>query len=136
MKRFVDTNIFIRILTNDDPLKAQQCIAYFAGLRRVDFLVTSSMNIAEVVWLLDSFYGLSKKEIYEKIKELKKTRGLKIIASPDGVLLEKATQLSFKTNTDFIDCYNALLMKKERIKDILTYDSDFKKFAWVNIISP
>jgi len=136
MKRFVDTNIFIRILTNDDPTKAQKCLLFFINLTKSDSLITSSMNIAEIIWLLGSFYGLSKQNIYHKMRELKKTAGLIIISSPNGKLLEQATSLSAKKNIDFIDCYNASLMKQEKIKEIITYDKDFEKFTWLKVIRP
>lgn len=56
---FVDTNIFLRYLTNDVPEKADAVeeLLRRAGAGQVR-LVTNSLVIAEIVWTLTSFYQL------------------------------------------------------------------------------
>ncbi len=52
---FVDTNIFIRYLTKDDPREAQACFELFQkAQRRGVQLTTSEAIIAEVVYVLSS----------------------------------------------------------------------------------
>jgi predicted nucleic acid-binding protein len=85
---FLDTNIFIRYLTNDDPVKAERVDKLLEqaakGERR---LVTTELVIAEVVWVLESFYNLNNTAIAPMIKAILATSGLEVI---NGALVEKA----------------------------------------------
>ena len=75
--KFVDTNIFIRLLTNDDPEKAKQCEKLFkAAKKNEEELFTSELVIAEIVWVLESYYGLTKREVKEKVEKILNTHNL------------------------------------------------------------
>ena len=53
--RFVDTNIFIRFITKDDPVKAQKCYLLFQEAKNNKILLTTTKSIlAEVVYILSS----------------------------------------------------------------------------------
>jgi len=55
--RFIDTNIFLRYLTNDDPVKAKRAEVLFRdAVHGKAVLTTSLLVIAEIVWTLESFY--------------------------------------------------------------------------------
>ena len=55
MSEFVDTNIFVRVITQDDPVKTPRCAALFQRARRgTAYLVTSESVVAEVVYALSS----------------------------------------------------------------------------------
>ena len=57
---FVDTNLFIRYFTNDDPHKADRVERLLEQARTGTIrLITADMVIAEVVWVLESAYGLT-----------------------------------------------------------------------------
>jgi predicted nucleic-acid-binding protein len=76
---FVDTNVLIRYLTNDDPAKAERVEKILkrtiAGKAK---LVMNNMVIAELVWTLESYYGLSKTDIAEKLAILLNTPNLEV----------------------------------------------------------
>ncbi len=58
--RWLDTNIVLRFLTNDDPAKARACLELFQRVQRGDEeLATSETIVAEVTYVLTSQYGLS-----------------------------------------------------------------------------
>ena len=53
---FVDTNIFLRYLTKDDPSKYERCREMFKRAVKGEItLSTSAMVIAELVWTLLSY---------------------------------------------------------------------------------
>ena len=56
----VETNIFLRFLTGDDPSKTLACQDFFERAERkaVD-LYTNELVLAELAWTLRSFYRLS-----------------------------------------------------------------------------
>ena len=79
--QFVDTNIFLRHLTNDDPQKAEACFELFKKAARDEVaLVTADWVIAEVVYLLSSkaVYNLSPEEVKTRLYPLLSLSGLKI----------------------------------------------------------
>ncbi len=117
---FVDTNIFIRYLTNDDPVKADSVekLLSEAAAGKVR-LVTAEMVLAEVVWVLESFYGLKNIEVGSMVKAILATPGLEVLNS---VLVEKALEYYLAHNIDFVDAYIVAVMDKHKISDIYSYD--------------
>jgi predicted nucleic acid-binding protein len=58
---FIDTNVFLRYLTNDVPEQADAVERLLIQAMQGDvILVTNSLVIAEIVWALDSFYRVSR----------------------------------------------------------------------------
>jgi len=117
---FVDTNLFIRYLTNDDPIKADRVEKMLdqAGRQKIK-LVTAEIVLAEVVWVLESYYTLEKKQITEMLKAILATPGLEVL---NRKLVEKALQLYANQNIDFVDAYIVALMEKLKISGIYSFD--------------
>lgn len=128
MKRsFVDTNIFLRILTEDDPEKAAKCQDLFRkGISRKTSLHTNAMVMAEIIWTLESYYRCSRREIRDKIEKILNTPNLKVENSD---LIAEAVALYEEKNIDYIDCFNAIYAKKERMDLIYSYNSDFDRLS-------
>lgn len=132
---FVDTNVFLRFLTNDDPAKASRIEMVFkkaiAGKVR---LATNVMVIAELIWTLESYYGLSKEEIESKVVKILNTPNFEV---EHGALLVEVLSLYVSANMDFIDAYNAYYMKDNDVTQILTYDKKhFARVNWLERIEP
>ena len=74
---FMDTNLFIRYLVNDDPGKADRVEKLLeqatSGKIR---LVTADLVIAEGIWVLESAYGLKNAEITPMVKGILATPGI------------------------------------------------------------
>jgi uncharacterized protein len=117
---FVDTNLFIRYLTNDDPEKADRVEKLLneaaAGEVR---LVTAEMVLAEVVWVLESAYALKSADIIPLIRAILATPGLEVI---NGALVEKGLLHYENQNVDFIDGYIAAVMERHGLTEIYSYD--------------
>jgi predicted nucleic-acid-binding protein len=132
---FVDTNVFLRFLTNDDPAKASKIEAVFrkAVTGKIS-LITTPLVIAEIVWTLESYYDLAKPDIESKVNTILNTPNLTV--SEHSVLLQ-ALDLYASRNVDFIDAYNALAMHQMGVRRILTYDrKHFSRFEWVERVEP
>ena len=117
---FLDANIFIRYLTNDDPAQAdrvEKLLDQAAGGGKQ--LLTTEMVIAEVVWVLESFYNLDNRAIGPMVKAILATPGLEVI---NGTLVEKAVEHYMGKNIDFIDSYIAAVMERHKVSEIFSYD--------------
>lgn len=132
---FVDTNIFIRFLANDHPDKAERVLSLLErAVKGEVVLVTSLMVIAEIVWTLESFYGLSKAEIAPRIESILTTPNLRC---PESETILQALDLYAAKNIDFIDAYHAFLLKKSGLPTIVTYDrKHFARVPWLEIVEP
>ena len=129
---FVDTNVFLRFLTNDDPPKAKRAETLFRdALRGKIQLATSLLVIAEIIWTLESFYKLEKPEIATKVEKILNTPNLDC---PETPLIFQALDLYVHANIDFVDAYNAFHMRERGLTQILTYDhKHFARVPWVQI---
>jgi predicted nucleic-acid-binding protein len=117
---FVDTNLFIRYLTNDDPKLADRVEQLLddaaAGALQ---LVTTELVMAESVWVLESSYRLTHAQIAPLIRGILATPGMDVI---NGDLVSKALVMYELQKIDFVDAYIAALMEKQGIKDVYSFD--------------
>jgi predicted nucleic-acid-binding protein len=87
---FVDTNLFIRYLTNDDPVKADRVEKLLAEAKAGKvLLVTAEMVLAETVWVLESGYGLSWARIAHLVRAILATPGIDVV---NGALVSRALE--------------------------------------------
>lgn len=117
---FIDTNLFIRYLTNDDTQKADAVEALLedASLGKIK-LTTAELVIAEVVWVLESAYGLKNVAVAPMISAILATPGLHVT---NKAIIAKALPLYSELNIDFVDAYIAALMEKLDISEIYSFD--------------
>ena len=127
--RFLDTNIFIRFLTDDVPAKADACEKIFKkAVEKEETLFTTDLVIAEIVWVLESFYELPKKEIQDKVEKILNTPNL-ICPHKDQIL--SALVLYSEKNIDYIDACNALTLKEKGIEELYSYDKHYDRIDWL-----
>lgn len=132
---FVDTNLFLRFLTNDVPEQADAVeeLLRQAGQGKAE-LITNGIVIAEIVWTLESYYELDRNDIQNKVLAILNTPGLEI---PEGSLILKSIIWYAEKNVDFIDAYNAAWMDEQGIGRIYTFDQKhFSRFDGLEVLRP
>lgn len=132
---FVDTNLFLRYLTNDVPAQAD---AVEGLLRRAAMgqlhLVTNSMVVAEIVWTLESYYRLPRQEIEVKVLAMLNTPGLEV---SEAELLVQAIWWYAELNVDFVDAYNTAWLGQHGFHQVYTFDQrHFSRFDGITIKVP
>lgn len=132
---FIDSNIFLHYLTNDDPAKARRIEKLFDKAEKKDLtLVTSHMVIAELVWTLESYYHLSPAVIEQMLLKIINTPFIEV---PQESMIIQALDLYVTQNIDFIDAYNAYFMLEKSLTRIYTYDArHFQRVNRVEINEP
>jgi len=117
---FIDTNLFIRYLTNDDPGKADRVERLLAEAAAGKLrLVTAEMVLAETVWVLESAYGLKAAEIAPLIRAILATTGLEVIG---GALVERALVHYETQGVDFIGGYIVAVMERHDLTGLYSFD--------------
>ena len=131
-KVFVDTNVFLRFLTNDDPVKAKRVETLFRqAIKGHVQLITSLLVIAEIIWTLESFYHLGKADITSKVETILNTPNL---ICPEAEMIVMALDLYVQENMDFIDAFHAYDLQAQGLSQIATYDhKHFKRVPWLEM---
>lgn len=132
--RFIDTNVFIRYLTDDIPEKADACQKLFEkAVAKKETLFTTDMVITEIIWVLESYYELQKEDVQNKVEKILNTPNL--ICPNKNLILNALTAYSQK-NIDYIDAYNAYILKEKGIKKIYSYDKHYDRVEWLDRMEP
>jgi uncharacterized protein len=123
--QFIDTNIFLRFLTKDDPVKAAKCRQLLQSAAEGDLkLYTTDLVIAELIWVLQSpkTYNLSPAEIFEVTMPLLTIKNLYF---PCKNVFPDIMDLFQTEKIDYIDAYNSVIMLGRNIDTIYSYDKHF-----------
>ncbi len=133
---FVDTNIFIRYLTNDDPQKAKACFELFQKARdRAVQLTTSEAVIAEVVYVLSSkdVYHLGREEVRARLYPLLLVPGFKL---PHRNVYLHTLDLYAQYPIDFEDALTLAQMSQAKIQALYSYDRGFDRGTALEPLEP
>ena len=132
---FLDTNIFLRYLTNDLPQQADAAEALLLKAETGELkLITCSLVVAEIVWTLTSYYRLPKDDIRQKILAILNTPGLEVEGSR---LILQAVDWYAEKNVDFLDAYNASWLVDKGIETVYTFDQrHFQRFEGLMVRTP
>lgn len=134
--QFVDTNVFLRHLTKDDPQKARACFELFKKAERDEVaLTTSEAIIAEVVYVLSSkrTYNLPHETIKKCLYPLLCLKGFRL---PHQQAYLRALELYGTHKMDFEDCLALAHMERQQLKEIYSYDQEFNQVANIKRIEP
>lgn len=127
MARFLDTNVLIRYLTNDDPAKAARALALLDRLAEGDEeAVTTPLVVFETVFLLEKSYKLPKAEVRAKITAVLALQGLRLA---EKSLCLQALDYYVHQNISYADAYNAAWMRQESVSEVYSWDREFDRVA-------
>ena len=137
MSEFVDTNIFVRLLTRDDLEKAERCLALFERANQGELqLVTSEAVIAETVYVLASpgIYGTPREAISISLSTLIAQSGLRL--DHKEAILE-ALELYGSTRLHFIDCLCVAHTRREGPPQLVySYDRELDRIPGIQRREP
>lgn len=119
-KVVIDTNLLVRYLINDDQKKAAAVDNLLdKAINGEVKIIVPSVVIAELVWVLESFYQLKPDAILELVEGIVNTSGLDVT---DKSTVISALRLYKNRNIDFIDAWIIEFAKERDIKTIYTFD--------------
>jgi predicted nucleic acid-binding protein len=128
---WVDANVVLRFLTGDPPEMAAKALELMSRAEKGDIgLRVSHLVVAEIVWVLSSFYKYDKSQIAETLISFLGADG---IFAENLTLLIQALQDMAEKNVDFVDAYLAALARAQE-ESICSFDNDFEKLnvRWVS----
>lgn len=120
---YVDANVILRFLSGDPPDMAAQERSLFEAVERGEVtLWIDEIVLAEVVWVLHSFYQHGPERISCVLQELLSHKGIETEDKP-GLLA--ALTLFADRNIDFTDALVAVHMGRRGIQEIVSFDRHF-----------
>ena len=127
---WVDANVLLRFLTGEPKNLADKAARLMARAEQGEVLLClPALVIAEVIWVLKSFYRYSLREIAEVLIPLIAADGVEV---EDRDMLIQAVELAGEKNVDFVDAFLALQANR-RGEPVCSFDADFKRLPaeWV-----
>lgn len=123
----IDTNLLVRFLTEDDPAKAKAVDGLLAraGKGEIKVLVPSIV-IAELVWVLESFYKMEATDIAELVEAVLNTPGVEVT---NKSIINSALKLYKIKKIDMIDAWIIEFAKEAGVGTVYTFDKKHFKDA-------
>lgn len=134
MPIFVDTNIFVRYFTKDDPKKAEQVMKLFGNAAEGKIsLITNLWVFAELEFIFRRQYKLEKARIITLLKSIFTVDNLQLY---NQEWIEASLEIFEQENIDFVDCMIAAFLKINNFSSIYSYDPHFDRVAWLERREP
>ena len=126
-KYFVDTNVFMRYLLNDNPEHADRVEKLLDKAEKGEIrLVTGPPVFFELAWTLKSFYEMNKNEIYTCLLSIAGIPGLDVT---DINVITESLEVYKEQSADFSDAYISVLSKQLNTDGVVTFNKKhFNKF--------
>lgn len=120
---FLDTNIILRHLRQDDRILSPKATDILARVERGELSVrTSDIVVFECVFTLQRSYRETRERIAGALLPILELPG---IALPGKRHYRQVFDLYASGSLGFADCYHVVLMQRLKLTDILTFDTDF-----------
>lgn len=133
---FVDTDILIRLLSADDPIKQAASADLFEKVQKGKLTLRAPVTvIADAVYVLSSpkLYNLTRVQVRDLLSSLIKIPNFKV---DNKQALLKALDLYATRNLDFGDAFLISLARQTKAKIIYSYDRDFDKISGISRKEP
>ncbi len=130
MTAFVDTNVLVRHLTGDPPAQAVRATRY---LQRADELLLPDLILAEVAYVLESFYETPRAQVAETLRAVLAFPAVRVA---DAELLQRAVEVYDIHRLDFADAYLVASAERTGIGVVASFDRAIERVGTVRRAEP
>jgi predicted nucleic acid-binding protein len=127
---WVDANVLLRLIT-DDPVDLAERASRLAERAEQGEITlrVSPVIVAEIVWVLHSFYRYSRSQVTDALIPLFTSEGISL---EDHEQVIVALEQMASVNVDFMDAYLAAVARRAG-EAVVSFDRDFRRLnvAWV-----
>jgi uncharacterized protein len=131
----IDTNLLVRYLTEDDTAKAKAVDDLLARAEQGrERLLVPSVVVAELVWVLESYYQMRSNQVVELVEAMLSTPGLEV---QDAPLIRAALVTYVAGDVDFIDAWIMEFARLRKVDRVYTFDKrHFKEIKGLKVVQP
>lgn len=130
MTAFIDTNILIRHLTGDPPDLAEQATAYLA---QAEELLLPDLIVAEIVYVLESFYEVPTVEVARLVRSVIAFDSIRTL---DSALLLRSLAVYANYRLDFAEAYLVASAESAGVEHIASFDRSIDRVPTISRIEP
>jgi len=127
---FVDTNILVRHLTGDPADMAARATAYLAETTE---LYLTDLIVAEMVYVLESFYEAPRDQVANSMRSLVSMRS---VVTVDPALLLRAIEVYETDRLDFAEAYLVACAESTGVGRVASFDRSIDRVDTVERIEP
>jgi len=121
----LDTNVLVRLITDDDPAMRDRAVQLIENARkRGEPLIVPIPVILETIWVLSSRYGFARKHILDAIDQLLLVRGLRFEAQDR---IQDFVRMGRTTSADLADILIGLCARDLGCETTFTFDKKAAK---------
>ncbi len=128
-KNLIDTNLIIRFLVNDDPQKVSKVEKLLKDKNNTNIILDTV--VAEIIWVLSSYYDLNKSDVVEKVRALIHVETIEC----NAFLISRALTIWEENNISYIDAYLAAVAQLGEIT-LYSYDKKFSSMPTIKVREP
>ncbi len=114
-----DTNVLVRVLLGDDPNQTIIAERHFLDCTRGGGVLVGHVVLAELAWVMEAGYGLSREVVRERIMSLVRTQGVFV---PDLEVVLEALRRDAAGTANLSDYLILEGAHSEGAKSLLTFD--------------
>jgi len=130
MTAFVDTNILVRHLTGDPPAQAVRATRF---LEEADELLLPDLILAEVAYVLESFYETPRARVAETLRGVLAFPAITVV---DAELAQRAVEVYDVHRLDFADAYLVACAERSGIGVVASFDRSIDRVGTVKRVEP
>lgn len=130
MTAFVDTNVLIRHLTGDPPAQAARASRFLA---RADELLLPDLILAEIAYVLESFYEAPRRQVAETLRAVLAFPAIRVV---DAELLLRTIEVYDEHRLDFADAYLVASAERTGVGELVSYDRAIDRVGTVRRVEP
>jgi predicted nucleic acid-binding protein len=130
MTAFVDTNVLVRHFTGDPPDLAEAATRFLA---EADELLVPDLIVAEVVYVLESFYEVERTRVAELARAIVAFPAVTVI---DDNLLLRAIEVYEVHRLDFAEAYLVASAERAGVDTVASFDRSIDRVSTVRRLDP
>ena len=130
MRVFLDTNVLVRHLTGDPPAQAKRATAFLGDSHE---LILTDLVLAEMVYVLESFYEVPRTDIARMSRSL---LAFPSIETGDHEMLLRAIEIYEALRLDFAEAYLSALAEMSDVKRVASFDRQIDRVKSIELVEP
>ena len=130
MRAFIDTNVLIRHLTGDPPDLAARATQFIS---EAEELLLADLIVAEVVYVLESFYEVSRQRIATSMRSLLTLNSVVVV---DVALLLRSIEIYEHDRLDFAEAYLVACAESTGVRRVASFDRSLDRVETIERIEP
>lgn len=133
---YIDTDVLIRLLTNDDQEKRDRTKKLFEQVEKGELTVTAPLTV-----VADAVYVLSSPRLYRQPRQKTAAQLTTLVRLPNFKIKQRrsvlrALELFATTNLDFSNCVVVSFMQQDRISNLYSFEQDYDKIKVIRRKEP